>query len=47
MKLDGSDFARHVVVGKSGGFVRRLLFTPADPSAFADTLRQAVARRRG
>ena len=34
LKLDWANFVEHVVLDKSAGFVRRVLFTPEDPEAF-------------
>ena len=34
LKLDWANFQEHVVLDKSAGRVRRILFTPDDPAAF-------------
>jgi len=46
LKLDWANFVEHVVLDKSAGFVRRVLFTPDDPEAFKSALDQALARFR-
>lgn len=48
IKLDLADFNEHVVVDRSSGLIRRVLFTPEDPPAFKAALEQALAGyRRG
>ena len=44
LKLDWANFAEHVVLDKSEGLVKRVLFTPDDPHAFKAALDEALAR---
>ncbi len=46
LKLDWANFLEHVVLDKSQGCVRRILFTPEDLEAFTSALRNALARYR-
>ena len=46
LKLDWANFVEHVVLDKSAGFVRRVLFTPDDPEAFKSALDQELTRFR-
>lgn len=46
LKLDWANFMEHVVVDKTGTFIRRVLFTPEDPGAFKRALDEALARYR-
>jgi hypothetical protein len=46
LKLDWANFVEHVVLDKSAGHVRRVLFTPDDPRAFKSALDQALRRFR-
>ena len=46
LKLDWANFVEHVVLDKSAGFVRRVLFTPDDPEAFKSALDYALTRFR-
>ncbi len=46
LKLDWANFAEHVVLDKDSGRVRRVLFTPEDPSAFKNVLDGALAEYR-
>ena len=46
LKLDWANFLEHVVLDKSKGYVRRVLFTPDDPEAFKNSLDEALARYR-
>jgi hypothetical protein len=46
IKLDLADFNEHVVVDRSAGLIRRVLFTPEDPQAFKAALEQALAAFR-
>jgi hypothetical protein len=46
LKLDWANFVEHVVVDKSEGRLRRVLFTPDDPAAFKRALDEALARFR-
>lgn len=46
LKLDWANFLEHVVLDKSQGFVRRILFTPDDLQAFTSALNSALARYR-
>lgn len=43
LKLDWADFLEHVVLDKSDGCIRRVLFTPDDPAAFKKALEEALA----
>jgi hypothetical protein len=44
LKLDWANFLEHVVIDKSEGLVRQVLFTPDDPEAFKSALDEALAR---
>ena len=46
LKLDWANFLEHVVIDKSEGCIRRILFTPDDPAAFKSTLDEALRRFR-
>ena len=46
LKLDWANFLEHVVLDKSEGCVRRVLFTPDDLDAFKKSLDEALARHR-
>ena len=46
LKLDWANFVEHVVLDKSEGHVKRVLFTPDDPEAFKRALDEALARYR-
>jgi hypothetical protein len=46
LKLDWANFLEHVVLDKSEGHVRRVLFTPEDPEGFKVALEDALARYR-
>jgi hypothetical protein len=46
LKLDWANFLEHVVLDKSEGHVRRVLFTPEDPNAFKAELEEALTRYR-
>jgi len=46
LKLDWANFLEHVVLDKSEGHIRRVLFTPDDPAAFKSALDTALARYR-
>ena len=43
LKLDWANFVEHVVVDRDEGWVRRILFTPDDPTMFKDILENALA----
>jgi hypothetical protein len=47
LKLDWANFTEHVVLDKTGGRVRRLLFTPDDPHRFKLAFDAALSRFRG
>jgi hypothetical protein len=49
LKLDWANFLEHVVVDRSSGLIRRILFTPEDPSLFVSVLQEGLTRfsRRG
>ena len=47
LKLDWANFVEHVVLDKSDGFVRRVLFTPADVAGFKRALDAALSCYRG
>ncbi len=44
IKIDWANFLEHVVIDKSEGLVRRVLFTPDDPKAFKNALEEAVSQ---
>ncbi len=46
LKLDWANFLEHVVLDKSEGHIRRVLFTPDDPEGFKKALDEALARYR-
>jgi hypothetical protein len=46
LKLDWANFVEHIVLDKSAGRIRRVLFTPDDPTAFKSALDQALTRFR-
>jgi hypothetical protein len=46
LKLDWANFVEHVVLDKSAGLIRRVLFTPEDPAAFKRALDEALAAYR-
>jgi len=46
LKLDWANFLEHIVLDKSEGCVRRLLFTPDDLAAFKSALDDALSRYR-
>ena len=46
LKLDWANFLEHLVLDKSEGRIRRVLFTPDDPKAFKTALDEALARFR-
>jgi hypothetical protein len=46
LKLDWANFVEHVVLDKSKGHVRRILFTPEDTEAFRAALDEALTRYR-
>lgn len=46
LKLDWANFLEHVVLDKSSGHIRRILFTPGDPEAFKGALEGPLARYR-
>lgn len=46
LKLDWANFVEHVVLDKSKGYVRRVLFTPDDLEAFKSAVEQALTRYR-
>jgi len=46
LKIDWANFAEHVVLDKDSGRVRRVLFTPEDPSAFKEALDRALLAYR-
>ena len=46
IKLDWANFLEHVVLDKSKGHVKRLLFTPDDLDAFKNALDEALAQYR-
>lgn len=45
LKLDWANFVDHVVIDKSEGRIRRILFTPDDPAKFKTALEKALAER--
>jgi hypothetical protein len=46
LKLDWANFLEHVVLDKSEGKIRRILFTPDDPEAFMSVLEEALSGYR-
>lgn len=44
LKLDWANFLEHLVLDKSRGRIRRVLFTPDDPAEFKRVLDDAIAR---
>ena len=46
LKLDWANFLDHVVLDKSEGLIRRVLFTPDNPEAFKSALEEALTRYR-
>jgi hypothetical protein len=46
LKLDWANFVEHVVLDKSEGMVKRILFTPDNPAMFKHMLDAAMARAR-
>lgn len=44
LKLDWANFVEHVVLDKSEGYIRRVLFTPDDLEAFTAALETALVR---
>ncbi|NOY23228.1 MAG: hypothetical protein GXO70_06940 [Acidobacteria bacterium] len=44
LKLDWANFLEHVVLDKSEGYIRRVLFTPDDPERFETELNGALVR---
>ncbi len=46
LKLDWANFVEHVVLDKSEGYIRRVLFTPDDGEAFKSALEGALAQYR-
>jgi hypothetical protein len=46
LKLDWANLLEHVVLDKSEGLIRRVLFTPDDPKGFTSALDQALTRFR-
>ena len=46
LKLDWANFLEHVVLDKSEGCVRRVLFTPDDLAAFTRALNEALSQYR-
>jgi len=46
LKLDWANFLEHVVLDRSEGHIRRILFTPDDPEGFKRALDEALTRYR-
>lgn len=44
LKIDWANFLEHIVLDKSEGGIRRILFTPDDLAAFKSVLDEALAR---
>ena len=42
LKLDWANFVEHVVIDKAEGKIRRILFTPANPTEFKEALDEAL-----
>lgn len=43
LKIDWANFVEHVVIDKHEGMLKRLLFTPDNPSEFVSRLESALA----
>jgi hypothetical protein len=46
LKIDWANFLEHIVLDKSEGYVRRILFTPDDLAEFKNALDGALSRYR-
>ena len=46
LKLDWANFLEHVVLDKSNGKIRRVLFTPDNPKKFISVLNDAITQFR-
>ena len=46
LKLDWANFLEHVVLDKSKGQIRRILFTPDNPKKFNSVLNEALTQFR-
>ena len=46
LKLDWANFLEHVVIEKTEGLVRRVLFTPEDPTEFKKVLDETLGKYR-
>jgi len=46
LKLDWANFEEHVVLEEDTGRLRRVLFTPEDPTEFKDVLERALSAYR-
>jgi hypothetical protein len=46
LKLDWANFLEHIVLDKSEGKIRRILFTPEDPQVFISVLEEAISGYR-
>jgi len=46
LKLDWANFTEHVVLDKSEGHIRRVLFTPDNPETFKSVLDEVLTRYR-
>ena len=45
LKLDWANFVEHVVIDKTEGKIRRILFTPDDTERFMSALEKALAKK--
>ena len=46
IKLDGADLKEHVTVDKKEGLIRKVYFTPDNPTEFRNALDEALSRFR-
>jgi hypothetical protein len=46
VKIDMADFNEHVVLDKSEGLIRKIYFTPEEPTEFRNALDEAIKRFR-
>jgi hypothetical protein len=46
IKLDLADLHEHVTLDKSEGLIRKVYFTPDEPSVFQNALQEAISRFR-
>ena len=46
LKIDWANFQEHVVLDRTEGFCKRILFTPENPQQFKGVLEEHLARYR-